>query len=222
MKRLLEGYQGYLQSDGWHAYDAVHSEDIIGVACWAHVRRKFKDAEKANKTKSTRIRQAVATLQRLYKIEKQSRKQSAEDRHQTRQTHALPLLNEFKPWLETQNVNPRSRLGIAIQYTLNLWDRLIRYCDDGRLSIDNDAIENKIRPFAVGRKNWMFSASQAGANASANLYSLIETAKANNLNEYDYLKWVFAKLPQALTVEDVEQLLPWNIDKAKLVNGVYA
>ena len=130
----------------------------------------------------------------------------------------MPILNDFKRWLQSQNVNPQSRLGNAIHYTLKLWDRLIRYCNDGRLSIDDNAIENKIRPFAVGRKNWLFSASQAGANASANLYSLIETAKANGLNEYDYLRWVFVKLPQALTVEDFKQLLPWNIGKTKLVN----
>lgn len=222
VKRLLEGYRGYLQSDGWHAYEAVHDNDIIGVACWAHVRRKFKDAEKANKTRSPRIKHAVLTIQQLYKIEKQSRKQSANDRYHTRQTQSLPILNDFKHWLENQNVNPQSRLGIAIQYTLKLWGRLIRYCDDGRLNIDNNAVENKIRPFAIGRKNWMFSASQAGANASANLYSLIETAKANELNEYDYLKWVFTKLPNAQTVQDFEKLLPWNIDKTILVNWVYA
>lgn len=222
VKRLLEGYQGYLQSDGWHAYEAVHSEDIIGVACWAHVRRKFKEAEKANKTASKRIKHAVAVIQQLYKIEKHSQALSPDERYHARQAQALPLLNDFKHWLENQSVNPQSRLGIAIQYTLTLWDRLTRYCEDGRLKIDNNAIENKIRPFAIGRKNWLFSASQAGAHASANLYSLIETAKANGLNEYDYLKWVFAKLPQAQTLEDFEALLPWNIDKTKLVNWVYA
>ena len=179
VKRLLEGYQGYLQSDGWHAYEAVYYDDIIGVACWAHVRRKFKEAEKANKTGSTRIKHAVATIQRLYKIEKHGQDQSADERYHARQTQALPILNDFKHWLQSQNVNPQSQLGIAIQYTLKLWDRLIRYCDDGRISIDNNAIENKIRPFAVGTKNWLFSASQAGVNASAHLYSLIETAKAN-------------------------------------------
>ena len=155
VKRLLEGYQGYLQSDGWHAYEAVYSDDIIGVACWAHVRRKFKEAEKANKTGSTRIKHAVATIQRLYKIEKHGQDQSADERYHARQTQALPILNDFKHWLQSQNVNPQSRLGIAIQYTLKLWDRLIRYCDDGRISIDNNAIENKIRPFAVGTKNWL-------------------------------------------------------------------
>ena len=90
VKRLLEGYQGYLQSDGWHAYESVCSENIKGVACWTHVRRKFKDAEKANKTGSTRIKHAVATIQRLYKIEKQSGEQSAEEHHYTRQAQALP------------------------------------------------------------------------------------------------------------------------------------
>ena len=222
VKRLLEGYQGYLQSDGWHAYEAVHSNEIIGVACWAHARRKFKEAEKANKTKSTRIRHAVNIIKELYKIEREHRASSVEQRYQARQTQSLPILTDFKDWLESQSVNPQSRLGMAIQYTLKLWSQLIRYCEDGRLNIDNNAVENKIRPFAVGRKNWLFSASQAGAKASANLYSLIETAKANGLNEYDYLKWVFTKLTQAQSVEDFESLLPWNIDKPQLVNWVYA
>ena len=221
VKRLLEGYQGYLQSDGWHAYEAVHSKEVIGVACWAHSRRKFKEAEKANKTKSTRIRHAVDTIKQLYKIERDHQNASIEERYQARQTHSLPILKDFKIWLESQNVNPQSRLGIAIHYTLKLWERLIRYCDDGRLNIDNNGVENKIRPFTLGRKNWLFSASQAGAKASANLYSLVETAKANGLNEYDYLKWVFTKLPQAQSVEDFEQLLPWNIDKHKLIKWVY-
>ena len=96
------------------------------------------------------------------------------------------------------------------------------YCSDGRLEIDNNEIENKIRPFAVGRKNWLFSASLSGAKSSANLYSIIETAKANGLNEYEYLRWLFTKLPSANSVEDFESLLPWNIDRDKLVNWVYA
>lgn len=225
-KRLLADYQGYLQTDAWHAYDAVHSDQITAVACWAHARRKFKEAEKAlpkaQRTRSGRIHQALAYIQTLYAVEKTHRNATVEERLKARQQHSMPNLAQFKSWLDKQNVNPQSRLGKAIAYTLTYWDRLNVYCTDGRIEIDNNGIENKIRPFAIGRKNWLFSSSQAGVKASANLYSLIETAKANGLNEYDYLKWVFAKLPAANTVEQIEALLPWNADKSVLVNWVYA
>ena len=133
-------------------------------------------------------------------------------RYQARQNESLPVLQAFKIWLDKQAINPKSKLGEAITYTLNQWPRLVMYCEDGRLQIDNNAVENKIRPFAVGRKNWLFSSSQRGASASANLYSLIETAKANGLNEYAYLKYIFAEIPKAQCVEDYEKLLPWNVD----------
>lgn len=221
-QRLLLDYEGYLQTDAWHAYDAVHSEVITAVGCWAHARRKFKDAQKAlpkaKQNTGGKLQQALAFVQKLYAIEKQAKEQAPDIKQQTRQENSLPVLNKFKSWLDKQNVNPKSKLGEAIAYTLKYWSRLIVYCNDGRLEIDNNGVENKIRPFAIGRKNWLFSASQAGAKASANLYSLIETAKANGLNEYDYLKWVFTKLPAAVTVDDIEALLPWNIDRAELVN----
>ncbi|BFM18905.1 IS66-like element ISPsy5 family transposase (plasmid) [Maricurvus nonylphenolicus] len=224
--RLLAGYQGYLQTDAWHAYDAVHGKDITAVACWAHARRKFKDAEKAlpkvKQKRAGKIQQALAYIKKLYAIEKRMCNVGNEARLEARQTESLDTLEAFKAWLDKQPVNPESLLGKAISYTLKYWDRLIEYCNDARIEIDNNGIENKIRPFAVGRKNWLFSATQSGARASANLYSLIETAKANGLNEYDYLKWVFTKLPAANTVEEVEALLPWNQDRTELVNWVYA
>ena len=107
--------------------------------------------------------------------------------------------------------------GKAITYTLKQWPRLVVHCGDGRLEIDNNLIENKIRPFAVGRNTWLFSTSQNGAQASANLYSLIETAKANHLNEYAYLKLIFTELPKATCVEDYQQLLPWNLKEQNLM-----
>lgn len=225
-QRLLAGYQGYLQTDAWHAYDIVHGEQITAVGCWAHARRKFKEAEKAlpksQQTQRGPIQQAIHFIKQLYAIEKRYRNATNEERQAARQRDSVPVLQDFHLWLLKQNVNPESRLGKAILYTLKYWDRLNVYCTDGRLKIDNNDIENSIRPFAIGRKNWLFSSSQAGVRASANLYSLIETAKANNLNEYDYLKWIFAKLPAANTIEDFEALLPWNIDATDLVNWVYA
>jgi len=225
-QRLLMDYEGYLQTDAWHAYDAVHSEAIVSVGCWAHARRKFKDAEKAlpksQKNKTGKTQQALSFIQKLYALEKQNKDKTPLIRYQNRQKESVPVLNKFKTWLAKQNVNPKSKLGEAMAYTLKYWSRLIVYCDDGRLEIDNNGVENKIRPFAVGKKNWLFSASQSGAKASANLYSLIETAKAHGLNEYDYLKWVFTKLPAATTVESIEMLLPWNIGRTELVNYVRA
>jgi transposase len=226
--RLLEGYRGYLQTDAWQAYDAVHGEHVTAVGCWAHARRKFKEAEKAlpkakRKGNAGKTHRALGYIQQLYAVEKRLREADADHdtRKATRQRDSVPKLNAFHDWMTQQQVNPESRLGKAMQYTLKYWKRLNEYCHDGRLEIDNNLVENKIRPFAVGRKNWLFSTSQAGAKASANLYSLIETAKANGLNEYDYLKWVFAKLPAAKSVEDIECLLPWNIDSTELVNWVY-
>lgn len=226
-KRLLADYQGFLQTDAWHAYDAVHGDKITAVGCWAHARRKFKDAEKAQpkskQTRSGKIQKAISYIQKLYAVEKRLPDNATDEQIlHARQCDSVPILNALHDWLMKQNLNPQSKLGQAIEYTLKYWNRLTVYCTDGRINIDNNLIENKIRPFAVGRKNWLFSTSQAGAKASANLYSLIETAKANGLNEYDYLKWVFAKLPAANTVEEIEALLPWSIDATELVNWVYA
>jgi len=114
---------------------------------------------------------------------------------------------------------PKGKLGEALAYLSKNWEKLTKYTEDGRLSIDNNPVENAIRPFAIGRKNWMFSNSQAGAKASAMLYSMIETAKANGLEPYAYLRTLFIKIPTCQTVEDFEQLLPWNVT-LETVEGV--
>jgi transposase len=106
---------------------------------------------------------------------------------------------------------PKSRLGQALGYLQTNWNKLQVYLTDGRLNIDNNPVENAIRPFVIGRKNWIFSASQNGAKASAMMYSIIETAKANGLEPYQYLKYLFEQLPMANSLEDYEQLLPWNV-----------
>ena len=121
-------------------------------------------------------------------------------------------------WLQKSlpNVPPESAIAKALKYLHNQWPRLIRYLENGAYPIDNNPAENAIRPFAIGRKNWMFSTSQAGAKASANLYSLIETAKVNNLNPTDYLEKIFTDLPNAQSLEDIEKLLPWRVN----LNGI--
>jgi len=124
----------------------------------------------------------------------------------------MPVLSALREWLDAQRpkVVPESVLGKALGYLDRHWDGLVRYCEDGRLEIDNNRCENAIRPFVTGRKNWLFSDTVQGARASANLYSLIETAKANGLEPYAYLRRVFTEMPAATTVEDIEALLPWD------------
>lgn len=216
-KRLLDGFKGYLQTDGYDGYNAaVAVNGLTHVGCMAHARRKFSEAVKAQgkpKNKKRKVGHAhrgLALIQTLYRIEKQARTVTPEDRYDHRQRHARPILDELRAWLDDvlPQVPPTSATGKALNYLHNEWDKLIRYLDDGRLEIDNNGAENAIRPFVVGRKNWLFSASVKGVKASANLYSLIETAKANGLEPYAYLRRVFTELPQADSVEAIEALLP--------------
>jgi len=212
-KRLLAGFKGYLQTDGYDGYNAaVAVYGLTHMGCMAHARRKFSEAVKAQGKKKQRGRahRGLALIQKLYRIEKQSRILTPEDRRQHRQAHARPILDELRAWLDAAlpQVPPTSATGKALNYLHNEWDKLIRYLEDGRLEIDNNGAENAIRPFVLGRKNWLFSASVKGVKASANLYSLIETAKANGLEPYVYLRHLFTELPKATTVEDFEALLP--------------
>ncbi len=218
-KQLLDGYTGYLQCDGYAGYNGILSDEAItGLGCWAHVRRKFMDAKKAlpkkDQNKGNKVTQALAFIGKLYQLEQAIKEASSEDKQLRRQADAVMILVNFKTWLDKQSVPPKTLLGKAINYTLSQWPRLIVYTEDGRLNIDNNAVENAIRPFAIGRKNWLFSDTQGGANASANLYSLIESAKANGLNDYGYLKYIFAELPTAQKDKDIEALLPWQVDPA--------
>jgi transposase len=219
-KSLLGDYRGYLQTDGYAGYNGILAQEgVIGVGCWAHVRRKFMEAKKAlpqrEQNKGNRVNQALSYIGKLYRLEQLLKEADADTRSARRQTDALPILEQFKTWLDKQSVPPSSYLGKAITYALAQWPRLLIYTEDGRLNIDNNPVENAIRPFALGRKNWLFSDSQGGAKASANLYSLIETAKANQLNDYAYLKWVFSQLP-ATEPGNLQQLLPWHVDPGDL------
>ena len=219
--RLLAGFTGYLQTDGYDGYNAVVAKNkLTHVGCMAHARRKFSEAVKAQgkKKKRGKAHRGLALIQKLYRVEKQSRKLDPEDRHAKRQQQARPVLDELRAWLDEAllQVPPTSATGKALNYLNREWGKLIRYLDDGRLEIDNNGAENAIRPFVVGRKNWLFSASVKGVKASANLYSLIETAKANGLEPYAYLRYLFAELPKAETVEDIETLLPGSINKNQI------
>jgi transposase len=220
-KRLLAGFQGYLQTDGYDGYNAaVALNHLTHVGCMAHARRKFDEAVRAQgKTKSAgKAQRGLALIRKLYRVEKQARKLEPETRHNHRQRHARPILDELRTWLDESlpQVPPASATGKALNYLHNEWDKLTRYLDDGRLEIDNNAAENAIRPFVLGRKNWLFSASVKGVQASANLYSLIETAKANGLEPYAYLRYLFTELPKAQTIEAIEVLLPGNLSKDQI------
>ncbi len=220
---FLDKYKGYVQTDGYAGYDALGRQagvDLVG--CWVHARRKFMDVIKAKSKKGKKgiADKAIGYIGKLYQIEKQAKKNDLNPVaiYQLRQEKAKPILDEFHQWLLTKSniTPPQGLLGKAINYTLKYWDRLYRYIDDGRLRPDNNLVENAIRPFVIGRKNWLFSGSPNGAKASANLYSLIETAKANDLKPYEYLRYVLDKLPYAKTEQDYKRLLPQNIDPALL------
>jgi len=221
-QRLLAGYQGYLQTDGYAGYEAVGAQpEVIQVGCFAHARRKFDEALKAQgKKKTGHAWRGFKLIQKLYRIERQLTDAKPEARYQARQEQARPVIDKMRDWLNGAliEVPPASLTGKALNYLNNQWPKLIRYLDDGRLRVDNNLVENAIRPFVVGRKNFLFCDTVKGAQASANLYSLIETAKANRIDPNQYLRRVFADLPNAHTVEDIEALLPYSTESDNTEN----
>ena len=219
-QRLLDGFAGYLQTDGYEGYNAVvAAQGLTHLGCWAHVRRKFHEAVKAQGKPSRgrsgggKAQQGLALIQSLYQVERLAKDGSAEARQALRHEKAVPILEQLHGWLlkSLPTVPPRTATGKALAYLSNEWDKLQGYLQDGRLHIDNNLAENAIRPFVVGRKNWLFSDSVGGVMASANLYSLIETAKANGLEPYAYLRKVYTELPKAQSVADLEALLPYKV-----------
>jgi len=220
---FLKEYRGYVQTDGYSGYDALGQKDGIELlGCWAHARRKFAEVinARSGKKKKGVADKAMNVIGSLYHIEKQARENNLgpDAVYRLRQEKAKPILEKFHNWLllKSDITPPQGLLGKAINYTLKYWDRLIRYIDDGRLRPDNNLAENAIRPFVIGRKNWLFSGSPNGAKASSALYSLVETAKANGLKPYEYLRYLLEKLPYAETTEDYKKLLPQYIDPALL------
>jgi len=217
-KEFLEGFAGYLQTDGYAAYDNV--ENIINVGCMAHAKRKFNDvlksAPKDAKFSNSKAYEGLKFFKEIYKFEKEYKEKelTAEEIYIQRQTKTKPVLDKFKAWLDIQakQTLPKSKLGQAIKYNLKQWEKLTRFIDDGRLNIDNNLAERAIKPFVIGRKNWLFAKSTKGAISSAIVYSIIETAKANNLKTFQYLTYLFEKLPN-IDLKDQTQLdacLPWS------------
>jgi transposase len=221
-KTLYEGMRpgGVLMSDGYEPYAAIAEQHrLVHLGCWAHCRRYFNDALQALPKDKRGPEQLPARfielIGRLYKVEAEARRNTldAQAIQQQRQLHSAPLLKQIEA-LALQHLHgvlPGSLLGKALHYVTAQWPKLVRYIDDGSYPIDNNACENAIRPFVVGRRNWLFADTVAGANASANLYSLLQTCKANGIDGYRYLTALLVELPKAKTVEDYEALLPWRL-----------
>lgn len=209
-----------LMTDGYRGYNALCQQPGITkhAACWAHARRKFVEATKGRKNTAA-AHQMVSLVAKLYQIERFTKDHTADERKVIRQAKAKPILDKIKIWLDSKagKVLPKSLLGKAIGYTLALWPQLIVYLEEGTIPIDNNPAENAIRPFVIGRKNWLFSGSPRGAHASATLYSLIESAKANGLEPRAYLNHLFEALPNADTEQALEKLLPQNIQKSDFI-----
>lgn len=196
-------------------YDWVDDHpDMIHLGCFAHARRPFAKLVKLAKT-TGKSHQAVAYIKKLYLIEQHARTNnySSEQRYELRLQQAKPILDELKAWLDKtiKTTAPQSELGKALDYIHPRWNELTAYLLDGSLELDNNLIKNLIRPFALGRKNWMFSGSLRGAHASALFYSLIATAKANGLNPFEYLKTLFENIRSCNTAEDYRALLPFYL-----------
>lgn len=206
----IDGYLGYLQVDGYQAYEKTQAR-LAG--CWAHARRKFIEAKQVQGKKKTGKADVVLSLiQKLYGIESKIKDKTPAEKYEARQLQAKPIIDKLHKWLE-QN-QPRlvgkTKLAEAANYLANQWPKLIIYLEDGLLNIDNNRAERAIKPFVIGRKNWMFSQTSNGAQASANLYSIIETAKANGLIPFDYIMKCLDALCQP--EPDIDSLLPWNIE----------
>jgi transposase len=221
--RLLHDYRGYLMTDAYDGYSQLaQTEGIERLVCWAHVRRRFVEAVKVQpKGKRGRADDAVDLIRKLYRIESEHKDVTPALRLQARRELSLPALAKIHAWLDKTQpaVAPKSALGTALTYLRNCWPMLIRYTERGDLPIDNNRCENAIRPFVIGRKAWLFSDTVAGANSSAIIYSLVETAKANGLEPYLWLRRVLRELPTAKTVEKIEALLPWNCRSQQLIEN---
>jgi transposase len=221
--KILEGWQGYLQTDGLAAYHgAGEKPGVIPVGCWGHVRRKFIDARGGPKAPPGGLAdEALAKIGRLYRIEKELRERCLWNLAfvEERRAQAAPVLEELKTWLDADlpRVEGGSLLFEAMRYLRNEWDKLIRYLDQAELTPDNNITENFIRYFVIGRKNWLFANTPLGAHSSAALYSVIVSAEANGLEPYAYMHYVLTVLP-ATTKEKLSDLLPHRIDPALLKN----
>jgi transposase len=220
-KEYLGEYKGYIQTDGYSGYQALgESDDIVHVGCMAHIRRKFVDVQKATSKKIMHgtAKEVLDLIGLLYKVEHNIKELEPEKKVPMRLEQAVPILDAIRAILDERidHVPPKSLLGQAMTYARNQWNRVVRYVDCELLTPDNNAAENAIRPVALGRKNWLFAGVPKGADASAMLFSLVETAKANEIEPQSYLKFLFERFPAAQTTEEMRALMPQHVDRSLL------
>jgi transposase len=215
-KDFLRGFSGYLHTDGYAAYGSVPDVTIMG--CFSHARRGYVEALKALPKDAERSRalsaEGLAHVDGLFELERGYEGMTPEERHAARLEKSKPALDAYKEWLDERKRSalPQGKLGKAVNYSLNQWDKLKTFLEDGEIELSNNRAENGIRPFAVGRKNWLFSKTPNGAKASAVVYSVIETAKANGLTPFFYLKFLLERLPNisAGDADALDALMPWS------------
>lgn len=216
-KRFLTGFAGHLHADGYAGYNDLPNVTLVG--CWAHARRKFTDAAKVlpksqRNDPSHMVNIALKHINKLFEIERSVRDASADERKAARNERARPVVEEFRVWLDSASskVLPKSALGEAVGYCRNQWPKLIVFLEDGRLELDNNRAERSIKPFVIGRKNWLFANTPRGARASAIIYSIAETAKENGLNPFDYLKFALERIRSIDPADPsaIDSLLPWS------------
>ena len=215
-KHFLKGFSGYLQTDAYPGYNKVENVTLVG--CFAHARRYFTDTLKALPKESV-VSKTTASIglgycNKLFEIERNLKNSDPNERYEKRLKQSKPVLDDYFAWLNQskKQVLPKSSLGKALAYSINHWDKLSAFMEDGNIEISNNRAERAIKPFVIGRRNWMFSKSPKGATASAMAYSIIETAKANDLNPFFYLKYLFEKLPNidSENLEELDELMPWS------------
>ena len=220
-KEFLAGWKGYIHADAYKPYRTLAGEDgtgppiVIVSSCWAHARRKFMDIIKGlakNMTmKGTVTERALEYIGALFKIEDDAKGMSPDERYKHRIRYSKPIVDKYFEWLKSIKDDCTGSLKAAVNYSLNQEKDLRVYLKDGRLDISNNLCENTIRPFCVGRKNWLFSDTQGGAKASATCYGIIETAKANGLDAFEYLKYIFSVFKDSdIGSLDLDEFMPWS------------
>jgi transposase len=212
----LRNFRGALQADAYAGFNDLYQDGRIQeVACWAHVRRKFYDVAQTHG--SPIAKEALERIGALYAIEAEIRGRPPDERHQVRQARARPLLDSLQQWFETclTKLSRKSDTTTAVKYALGLWPALLRYCDDGCLEIDNNTAERALRAVALGRKNYLFAGSDTGGKRAAAIYSLIGTAKLNDLDPEAYLREVLTRIADH-PISRIEELLPWNVANLEL------
>jgi transposase len=209
-KRFLQGWSGFLHTDGYSGYHAIGG--VTAVGCWAHARRKFDEALtslKPEDRKASQARKGLEFCNRLFDLEKDYKNLPPEERKKARAEHSRPVADAFFAWAKGLNALPKLALGKAVEYAVKQEKWLMNVFADGRLELSNNRGERSIKPFVMGRKNWLFCNTQKGARASAVVYSILETAKENGLRPFEYLKFVFETMPN-ITTSQIDALLPWS------------